>query len=75
MFQGPQCPLDEGPLDFDIVLGQLDRRVRDIFYTARRRMSVVTDLRSPRKPRFAAVDRVAMRPPRECLAYPVSGCR
>ena len=52
MFQAPQRPLDEGALDFDIVLGQLYRRVRDIFYTARRRMRVITDVRSPRKLRL-----------------------
>ena len=75
MFQGPQRPLDEGPLDFDIVLGQLDRRVRDMFYTACRRMRVITDVHSPRKVRFATVDRVAMCPPCECLAYAGSGCR
>ena len=55
IFQGPQRPLDERPLDFDIVPGQLYRRVRDAFYTARRRMSVVADVRSPRKLRFAAI--------------------
>jgi hypothetical protein len=41
------------------VLGQLYRRVRDIFYTARRRLSVITDIRSPPKVRFAAVPPVA----------------
>ncbi|MDQ6702252.1 MAG: hypothetical protein M3Z96_03645 [Pseudomonadota bacterium] len=71
MFQGPQRPLDERPLDFDIVLGQLYRRVRDAFYTTRRRMSVVTDVRSPRKVRFAAVDRVAMRPPASAWRTPI----
>ncbi len=75
MFQRPQRPLDEGPLDFDIVLGQLDRRVRDTIHAARGRMSVVADVRSPRKVRFATVDRMAMRPPCECLAYAGSGCR
>jgi hypothetical protein len=48
MFQSPQRPLDEGAFDFDIVLGQLYRRVRDMFYTACRRMRVITDVRSPR---------------------------
>ena len=67
MFQGPQRPLDEGPLDFDIVLGQLDRRVRDIFYTARRRMRVITDVRSPRNAlcrRRSRASRPATRLPR-----------
>jgi hypothetical protein len=59
MFQAPQRPLDERPLDFDIVLGQLYCRVCDIFYTARRRLSVITDIRSPPKLRFAAVQPVA----------------
>jgi len=59
MFQAPQRPLDERPLDFDIVLGQLYCRVRDIFYTARRRLSVITDIGSPPKLRFAAVQPVA----------------
>jgi hypothetical protein len=31
IFQGPQRPLDERPLDFDIVPGQLYRRVRNAF--------------------------------------------
>jgi hypothetical protein len=48
MFQSPQRPLDKGALDFDIMPGQLYRRVRDMFYTACRRMRVITDVRSPR---------------------------
>jgi hypothetical protein len=63
VFQAPQRPLDEGALDFDIVLGQLYRRVRDIFYTARRRMRVITDVRSPRKVRCAAIQSVTGIPP------------
>jgi hypothetical protein len=55
--------MDEGPLDFDIVFGQLYRCVRDIFCASRRRMSIVTDVRSPRKLRFAAVQSLAGIPP------------
>src|ERR1700730_4783895 len=46
IFQGPQRPLDERPLDFDIVLGQLYCRVRDTVHAAARaRTSVVADVR------------------------------
>src|ERR1700730_5314241 len=62
IFQGPQRPLDERHC-----------RVRDTFHAARACTSVVADVRSPRKLRFAAVDRVAMRPPCECLADAGSG--
>jgi hypothetical protein len=71
IFQGSQGSLDERSRDFDIVRGQLYRRVRDAFYAARRGMSVVVDLRSPRKLRLAARQRVASSPPRSAWPTPV----
>ena len=49
IFQGSQRPLDERALDFDIMPRQLYRRVRDAIYTSRPLMSLVADVRSPRK--------------------------
>jgi hypothetical protein len=69
IFQGPQRSLDERALDFDIMPGQLYRRVRDAFYTSRPLMSVVADVRSPRKLRFAAIQPAAGSPLCECLPY------
>src|ERR1700720_2986240 len=36
MFQATEPPLDERPLDLDIMLGQLYRRVHDAFYATHR---------------------------------------
>ena len=49
MFQAPEPPLDERPLDFDIMLGQLYRRVHDAFYATHRLKRFANDVRSPKE--------------------------
>ena len=47
MFQATEPPLDERPLDLDIMLGQLYRRVHDAFYATHRLKRAANDVRSP----------------------------
>ena len=47
MFQAPQPPLDERPLDFDIILREFYRRVHDALYATHRLKRVGNDVRSP----------------------------
>jgi hypothetical protein len=47
MFQASQPPLDERPLDFDIMLGELYRRVHDALCATHRLKRVGNDLSSP----------------------------